>query len=198
MNDQARRIASRLDRLTAAVAEAYHGLAAGGTTPKPWEQRAYRELWGKVNSFDTELALVLRDLKSVEHYWQMQKDQVAHAPREARYRAAQAADSHLKGARLARDKAARVAEMLRDLMRRGSTWTDTELIQEVHDLLEQFGTRIDETSTMSTLASIGHHPAIVAGRSNDLRAVDAMTQLWVLSAFITLSIRKAFQSTKPK
>lgn len=125
-----------LDRLLDEISHASITLQAKGSTPKPTDT-SYHDFWDKIAGYQTALARIVRDLKSIEHRLDFRSRVARRLPREFRYSANQSVKSHRGHSQQVYEKAARVEAALRDFIVQSQTPTTGDVMSGITKLTKE-------------------------------------------------------------
>lgn len=125
-----------LDRLLARISHASLTLQAKGGMPKPTDM-SYHDFWDSIAGYRTELARIVRDLRSISSNLDFRSQVARRLPREFRYSANQSVRSHENRLRQVYEKAVRVEEALRDFNAQAQTPTTGDIMKGVDKLAKE-------------------------------------------------------------
>ncbi len=132
-----------LDRLLDEISHASISLQAKGSMPKPTDM-TYHDFWDKIAGYQTRLARIVRDLKSIEHNLDFRSRIARRMPRDMRYRANQSVRSHRGHTQQVYEKAVRVEEALRDFIVQSQTPTTGDIMSGIDKLAKELQKTITE------------------------------------------------------
>ena len=132
-----------LDRLLDEISHASITLQAKGGIPKPTDM-TYHDFWDKIAGYQTRLARIVRDLKSIEHNLDFRARLARRMPRDQRYRANQSVRSHRGHAQQVYEKAARVEQALRDFIVQSQTPTTGDIMKGIDKLAKELQKTLEQ------------------------------------------------------
>lgn len=125
-----------LNRLLTEISHASVTLQAKGGIPKPTDM-SYHDFWDKISGYQSQLARIVRDLKTIEHRLDFRSRIARKLPREFRYSANQSVKSHRGHTQQVYEKAARVEAALRDFIIQSQTPTTGDIMSGITKLSKE-------------------------------------------------------------
>lgn len=167
-------------------------IIAKGKMPKPGDRNTLAH-FDRLQAIGDSLAVMLRNLKSMEHAQLLRGDRIHELPREARYGERQSIDGRLANIQRVRALAERLAAELRACYGDSMRPTTADLIEGTQKLLNELGKHIDRTQLQATVHKVSDRPAIVGpspAQTPGMGAADALSQVWLLLACAIALTRK--------